>query len=104
MGRFVIVAYRPKPGRAAALDALVADHLSVLRGEGLATSHPASVMRATDGTVVEVFEWASADAIEKAHSSPAVGALWARFAEACDIVPLASLAEVSAPFAEFDAA
>jgi|GEM_PF-6963213 len=56
MGRFVIAACRPKPGRAAALDAVVAGHRSVLRGEGLGISQPAS------------------------------------------------LAEVSAPFAEFDAA
>ena len=104
MGRFVIVAYRPKPGRAAALDAVVADHLRVLRAEGFATDHPASVMRATDGTIVEVFEWASADAIEQAHGSPAVGALWARFGAACDIVPLASLPEVTQLFAEFDSA
>ena len=104
MGRFVIVGYRPKPGKEAVLDALVAKHLSVLEQEGLVTDRPASVMRAEDGTVVEVFEWASADAIERAHTNAAVGALWIEFAEACDYVPLATLPEAQRMFAEFDAA
>ncbi len=96
MGRFVIVAYRPKPGQERTLDALVAKHLSVLAQEGLVSGRPASVMRAEDGTIVEVFEWASADAIERAHTNAAVGALWGEFAAACDYVPLASLAEAAA--------
>ncbi len=60
-------------------------------------------MRARDGTIVEVFEWASADAIARAHSNPAVGALWAEFGAVCDYVPLATLAEAGQMFAEFDA-
>lgn len=104
MGRFVIVAYKPKSGQERTLDALVAKHLEILAREGLVSDHPASVMRSSDGTVVEVFEWASADAIKRAHSNPAVGALWSEFGAACDYVPLASLAEATQMFAEFDAA
>ena len=102
MGRIVIVAYMPKPGRDAALLAAVDKHLRVLADEGLVTDRPASVMRAKDGTVVEVFEWASAEAIERAHSNAAVGALWAEFGAACDDVPLAGLAEAQDMFAEFE--
>ena len=29
-------------------------------------------MRAADGTIVEVFEWRSAEAIQQAHNNPAV--------------------------------
>jgi hypothetical protein len=104
VGRFVIVAYRPKAGQERVLDALVAKHLEVLASEGLVSDHPASVMRAADGTVVEVFEWASADAIARAHRNAAVGALWSEFAAACDYVPLASLPEARQMFAEFAAA
>ena len=104
MGRFVIVAYRPKRGQERGLEAAVAKHLKVLAAEGLVSAHPASVMRAADGTIVEVFEWASADAIERAHHNAAVGALWAEFAAVCDYVPLATLAEAGRMFAEFDAA
>ena len=65
MGRFVIVAYTPKPGMAEQLMAAVRKHLRVLRAEELVTDRPASVMRAGDGTILEVFEWRSADAIAK---------------------------------------
>lgn len=102
MGRCVIVAYRPRPGQEAALAAAVRDHVPLLRAEGLATDRAATVMRAADGTVVEVFEWVSREAIESAHGNPAVQALWARFASACEHLPLASLAEARGLFAEFE--
>ena len=102
MGRFVIVAYKPKAGMEQALAAVVAKHLQVLRTENLVTDQSALVMRAADGTIVEVFEWLSAEAIAKAHASPAVNALWAEFGAACDYVPLATLAEAKQMFAEFE--
>lgn len=104
MGRFVIVAYRPKPGQAAALDALVEKHVRVLAQEGLVSDRAPYVMKAKDGTVVEVFEWASAGAIARAHANAAVGALWVEFGAACDYVPLSQLPETAQLFAEFDAA
>jgi quinol monooxygenase YgiN len=103
MGRFVIVAYAPKPGMVDALLAAVRKHLQVLRAENLVTDRPAYVMRAADGTIVEVFEWRSAEAIAKAHTNPAVQALWAEFGAACDYRPLSTLAECQQLFAEFDA-
>ena len=81
----------------------VRDHVHLLRSEGLATDRHPVVMRAKDGTIVEVFEWASPAAIEEAHSNPRVQAMWARFAACCDYVPLAMLSEASALFAEFEA-
>jgi quinol monooxygenase YgiN len=102
MGRFVIAVYRPKPGQEAALEAVVGKHLDVLRAEQLVTDRQAHVMRAKDGTVVEVFEWRSTEAIERAHANAAVQALWEEFGAACDYVPLASLPEAQGLFAEFD--
>ena len=55
-GRIVIVAYRPKPDKIEALEALVCRHVPVLRAEGLATSREPIVMRGSDGCIVEVFE------------------------------------------------
>jgi quinol monooxygenase YgiN len=103
MGRIVIAVYRPKPGCEARLLQVARKHEPLLRREGLIGDRPAHLMRATDGTVIEVFEWRSAGAIERAHSSPTVQALWAEFAEACDYVPMASLAEARQVFAEFEA-
>ena len=103
MGRFVIVAYTPKTGKEQQLLAAVRKHLHVLQTEQLVTDKPAYVMRAGDGTIVEVFEWRSAQAVQQAHSNPAVQALWADFGAACDYTPLARLAETQQMFAEFDA-
>jgi hypothetical protein len=102
MGRFVIVAYTPKPGKEQELIAAVGKHLQVLHAERLVTDKPGYVMRAGDGTIVEVFEWRSAEAISQAHANPAVQALWADFGAACDYTPLAKLKESHQMFAEFD--
>jgi quinol monooxygenase YgiN len=102
MGRIVIVAYTPKPGMDQALLAAVEKHQAVLRAENFATERPACVMKAADGTIVEVFEWRDAEAIKAAHANPAVQALWAEFMAACDFTPLSRLPEASQVFAEFE--
>ncbi len=73
-----------------------------MRKEGLATDRPPYVMKAADGTIVEVFEWKSAEAIAAAHQNPAVLALWNRYNEACEIIPLAGLDEFKNMFAGFE--
>jgi len=83
--------------------AAVEKHWRVLAAENLVSERPPYVMRAMDGTVVEVFEWLSSSAIERAHKNPAVHALWAEFGAACDYIPLGSLAEAQEMFAEFEA-
>jgi hypothetical protein len=102
MGRVVIAAYKPRPGKEPELLAVVAKHWEVLASQQLVSDRPRYVMRARDGTVIEVFEWRSAEAIEKAHSNPAVEALWTEFGSTCEYVPLASLAESQGPFPEFE--
>lgn len=102
MGRFVIVAYTPKPGKEKQLLAAVRKHLEVLRREAFVTDKPAYVMQSADGAIVEVFEWRSAEAIEKAHGNPAVQELWVEFGAACEFTPLARLPEAGQMFAEFD--
>jgi hypothetical protein len=79
---------------------LTREHVPLLRAEGLAPDRPVVAATAADGTVVEVFEWAPGG-VEKAHANPVVRAPWQRYAAACDIVPLASLAESSTMFASF---
>jgi quinol monooxygenase YgiN len=102
MGKFVIACYHPKPGKDEELLALTREHVPILRDEGLATERPAYAMRAKDGTVVEVFEWKSDEAIESAHTNPEVIKLWERYAAACDYVSLSSLAEAKDMFAGFE--
>ena len=102
MGRMVIVAYRPRPGKQDRLLELTREHVPILRAEGLATDRPAYAMRAADGTIVEVFEWKSVEAIAAAHDNPQVLAMWGRYAEPCEYVSLSSLAEAHEMFAGFE--
>jgi quinol monooxygenase YgiN len=101
MGRIVIVGYKPKPGKAEALRSLASTHVQRLRAEGLVTPREGIIMEASDGTIIEVFEWKSKEAIESAHKNPAVQVLWKEFGDVCDYVPVASIAEVKQLFAEF---
>jgi hypothetical protein len=101
MGRIVIVGYKPKPGKAEALKVLSKTHVPRLKKEGLVTDREPVIMEAADGTIIEVFEWLSDEAVQKAHSNPEVQKMWGEYAEVCDYVPLNTLAEVSDLFAGF---
>ena len=101
MGQMVIACFRPKPDMNADLMACMRDHLSILRAQGLATSRPSVVLRAADGTLLEIFEWVSQAAIDAAHDNPAVLALWQRYEACCEYVTLGDLAEAKAMFPGF---
>jgi hypothetical protein len=101
MGRIVIACYRPKPDQQERLRGLIAGHVPTLRSLGLVTDRAPIAMEATDGTIVEVFEWASADAIQAAHRHPAVLAMWEEYAAVCDYVPVAQVPEAAQLFSEF---
>jgi len=102
VGIYAIAAYRPKPGRERQLRQVLKDHLPILRKEGLVTDRPSYLMRAADGTFVEVFEWKSAATIETAHENPEVRAMWARFEAACTYESLGNLKESRDLFANFE--
>ena len=101
MGRIVIVAFQPKPETQERLAEIVRRHWQILRSENLVTDRPAVLMHTDNGTIVEVFEWQSKEAIEQAHQNPVVQSMWSEFQSACDYVPLASLPESQHLFAEF---
>jgi quinol monooxygenase YgiN len=101
-GVIVIVAYRPKPGKETETLELVQSRVPTLRKEGLVTKRTPTVMRARDGTIIEVSEWISQEAIEAAHKNPNVLAMWNRFFEVCDCVPLNKLSESAEMFAGFE--
>ena len=101
MGRIVIAAYRPRPGRREALRQLVIDHVATLRSTGLITDRAAITMEAEDGTVIEIFEWKSKEAIEAAHSHPVVLEMWQKYGEVCEYVPVGNVAEAAHLFSEF---
>jgi len=101
MGRIVIAAYRPKPGKEEELAALMETHLPILRSEDLVTDRESIIMQAEDGTILEVFEWRSREAIAAAHENPVVLEMWGKYAEACDYIPAGEVVEIGALFSEF---
>ena len=68
-GVCVIVAYRPKPGKEAELLEIVRSRVPTLAKEDLVTDRAPVMMRAKDGTIVEVSEWKSREAIEAAGAN-----------------------------------
>jgi quinol monooxygenase YgiN len=98
----VIVGYRPKPGKEKELLDLVRSRVPTLRKENLVTERVPTIMRARDGTIIEVSEWKSKAAIDAAHKNPNVLAMWNKFFALCDCVPLKSLAEAEEMFAGFE--
>ncbi len=100
-GICVIVAYRPKSGKEVELLEVVRSRVPTLRKESLVTDRAPIIMRAKDGTIVEVSEWKSREAIEAAHQNKNVHALWNKFFALCDCVPLKTLAEAEEMFAGF---
>jgi hypothetical protein len=102
MGYVVVVAYRPKTGCAEVLLELTREHHPILLGEGLVTDRPPIISRASDGTIVEIFEWVDGG-VERAHGNAAVGDLWRRYEALCEYIPLTGLAESASLFAGFEA-
>ena len=101
-GIVVIVAYRPKPGRESELLGIVRNRVPTLRKEDLVTDRVPVLMRARDGTIIEVSEWKSHEAIEAAHQNPRVLAMWDKFFAVCDCVPLKTVPEAETMFAGFE--
>jgi hypothetical protein len=101
-GRIVIAVYKPKPGHEIALRELVARHVPRLRELGLVTDRREIVMKAADGTILEVFEWKSVEAVNQAHNHPEVQKLWNEFFAVCDLLPPNAVPECGTLFAGFE--
>ena len=101
-GVIVIVAYRPKPGKERELLERVRNRVPTLRKENLATDREPTIIRARDGTIVEVSEWKSQEAIDAAHKNANVLAMWDKFFAICDCLPLNTLDEAKEMFAGFE--
>ena len=101
MGTFVIAVFKPKEGKDEALKRIVLEHVPTLHSLGLVTNRPAYIMQAANGTIIEVFEWVSANAIEKAHSHPVVLEMWKKFVETCEYGTIGELEESRMMFPGF---
>lgn len=102
MGSISVACYKPKPGCEDALAEAVRGHLPPLREQGLVTDRESIVMKTADGTIVEVFEWVSQEAIVGAHTNPVVLDLWKRFEAVCTYEIPCSIVEFQNLFAHFE--
>jgi quinol monooxygenase YgiN len=103
MGKIVIAAFRPKPGKEDELLHVMVKRLPLMRRLGLATDRTNITMRAADGTILDISEWVDTAAIDRAHELPEVHELWRQYGTCCDYVKLDQLAECHLDFATFDA-
>lgn len=86
-GLVVVCTYRVRAGSEEAFERLLQRHTPTLHSLGLITDAPAQVLRRTDSAeplYVELFEWSSADAAERAAEVPDVIAIWEPMAAACE--------------------
>lgn len=99
--RITIVVYKPFFGKESELDSLVATHHSRLLDLKLVTDRRPIIVKSEDGSVLEIFEWLSKDAINAAHSNPAVLAMWNEFTSVCQYLPTSAVKEIGNMFSEF---
>jgi hypothetical protein len=97
----VVAMYRPKEGKVKELEALVHKHFPTLKEYGLTTERDSYIGRSSDGTILEIFEWASRESAEKAHDHPAVAKIWEAMAMVCDFGRLEQLPEAKNRFPHF---
>ena len=102
MGSISVACYKPRTGKEEALLELVRNHLPPLRAEGLVNDRIPIVMRTESGTIIEIFEWVSKEAIAGAHSNSVVLDLWKRFEAICWYETPANLPEFQNLFAHFE--
>jgi quinol monooxygenase YgiN len=102
MGSISVACYKPRPGQEEALLELVRDHMTPLRSQNLVADRKPIIMRTQDGTIVEVFEWVSQEAIAGAHTNPVVLDLWKKFEAVCWYETPSNLPEFQNMFAHFE--
>jgi intein/homing endonuclease len=101
MSIIVIVGYKPKPGREIELEELMKTHHSILKQENLVSERDPIVAQAKDGTIVEVFEWVSSEAMRSAHENKNVLAMWQKYDAVCEYVPISTVPEARELFSGF---
>jgi hypothetical protein len=100
----VIAMYRPHEGKTQELDRLVSKHSRFLKESGLTTARESLVAQSADGSILEIFEWASHEASQAAHKHPEIVNIWKEFATVCDFGKLDQLPEAKNRFPHFQSA
>lgn len=98
----VIASYKPKDGMEEELLDVLRDHMPILSMENLITDFPAIILKSKKGIYLEIFEWKSQEAINKAHVNENILELWKRFEKVCTYINLSDIEECKGLFASFE--
>ena len=98
----VFALYQPHEGKEADLCKILADHVPMLRRLGLATDRPPILVKSRNGTLIEIFEWSTADAAGQAQHEPEVLKVWEAMGQVADLRKLDSLEEIGGMFPHFE--
>ena len=99
--RITIAVYKPIAGKENELEKLMHTHHSRLLNLDLVTDRRPIIMQSEDGSILEVFEWKSKEAIHAAHSHPDVLTMWSEFSTVCEYLPTSQVKEIGNMFSEF---
>jgi len=102
MKKIAIACFKPNPHMESKLIELILMHGSALRRSGYVSETPSYRAKSSDGKIIEVFEWISNEAKEKAHQDPEIKSIWDEFESICEITILGSLPESKHKFANFN--
>ncbi len=100
-GQIVIAMYRPNDGKRDEMLEFVKTHVPALRKYQLVTDRPTMLMEAEDGTLLELFEWVSAEAATLAHEHPVIAKIWEGMGKVGSFKTLSQLPEATKFFPHF---
>ena len=72
MKKLAFAMYKPREGKAEELMDILKVHIPTLKEYDLITDKEPFTVLSENGTVIEIFEWASPEAIDLAHEHPAI--------------------------------
>jgi hypothetical protein len=100
--QIVFAMYRPNRGKDTELRGLIARHVPALRKLGLVTKRDPLLLRASDGSYIEVFEWISNEAARRAHEHPEIAEIWEQMGVVGSFGKLRDLPEADREFPNFE--
>ncbi len=102
MGNLAFAMYKPKKGKEQEMKDILKDHLPTLRKYELITDKGHFFAQSADGTLIEIFEWASDEAKKAAHEHPAIMQMWGKMMPICDFPAMKDLPEAAKSFPNFE--
>lgn len=103
MPRVGIILYRPRKGKEEELLKHIREAFPMLRRNGFLTDRKVVGMKAKDGRILVLFEWISAEALDKAGEHPEVQKYWMEADRISSFDKPADLPEFQRTLPEFEA-